>query len=222
MAASRPPDGASSWPPGRADRRPPSGRSRGCARLLVPRLRVRAAKGHAPEDAQDLTQGFFARLIEKGDLGDADRTRGRFRPSSSPPASTTSPTSTTARRRRSAEAASEFLHRSRGRAAHREVRAERVSQDVRSRVPRLVTGCEPCLARLAPEQVREHVGPERLTVLLTQHACALQVPMPLQRIRESGRHRDVPHAIAMTSRPAWSAWSSTRARPSAPWPATWT
>ena len=68
----------------------------------------------------------------------------------------------------------------------------------------------------------EHVGPERLTVLLTQHACALQVPMPLQRIRESGRHRDVPHAIAMTSRPAWSAWSSTRARPSAPWRATWT
>jgi DNA-directed RNA polymerase specialized sigma24 family protein len=36
-------------------------------------------KGHPPEDAQDLTQGFFARLIEKGDLGDADRSRGRFR-----------------------------------------------------------------------------------------------------------------------------------------------
>jgi hypothetical protein len=54
-----------------------------------------------------------------------------------------------------------------------------MSQDVRSRVPRLATGCEPCLARRALEQVREHVGPERLTVLLTQHACALQVPMPL-------------------------------------------
>jgi len=26
----------------------------------------------------------------------------------------------------------------------------------------------------------------------------------------------------MTSRPAWSAWSSTRARPSAPFRATWT
>jgi RNA polymerase sigma factor (sigma-70 family) len=36
-------------------------------------------KGHPPEDAQDLTQGFFWRLIEKGDLGDADRSRGRFR-----------------------------------------------------------------------------------------------------------------------------------------------
>jgi hypothetical protein len=36
------------------------------------------------------------------------------------------------------------------------------------------------------------------------------LPIPLQRMRESGRHRDVPHAIAMTSRPAWSAWWSTR------------
>ena len=73
-------------------------------------------------------------------------------------------------RRAEVAMAGEFLHRSRGRAAHREVRAERVSQDVRSRVPRLATGCEPCLARRALEQVREHVGPERLTVLLTQHA----------------------------------------------------
>jgi hypothetical protein len=105
-------------------------------------------------------------------------------------------------------------------------RIERCEQNVRrnkrSRVPRLVTGCEPCLARRALEQVREHVGPERLTVLLTQHACAPQVPMPPQRNRESGRHRDVPHAIAMTSRPPWSAWSSTSARPSALWRATWT
>lgn len=31
------------------------------------------------EEAEDLTQGFFARLIEKGDIGDADRSRGRFR-----------------------------------------------------------------------------------------------------------------------------------------------
>jgi len=36
-------------------------------------------RGYATEDAQDLTQGFFARLIEKGDLGAADRSRGRFR-----------------------------------------------------------------------------------------------------------------------------------------------
>lgn len=39
---------------------------------------VRRQSGSA-EEAEDLTQGFFARLIEKGDLGDADRSRGRFR-----------------------------------------------------------------------------------------------------------------------------------------------
>lgn len=36
-------------------------------------------RGYSTDDAQDLTQGFFARLIEKGDLGHADRSRGRFR-----------------------------------------------------------------------------------------------------------------------------------------------
>src|SRR3989475_9148345 len=36
-------------------------------------------KGHGPEDAQDLTQEFFARLLEKNYLGRADRQRGRFR-----------------------------------------------------------------------------------------------------------------------------------------------
>jgi RNA polymerase sigma-70 factor (ECF subfamily) len=36
-------------------------------------------RGHGPEQAQDLTQDFFARLLEKGLLAEADRTRGRFR-----------------------------------------------------------------------------------------------------------------------------------------------
>ena len=35
--------------------------------------------GHGPEDAQDLTQEFFARLLEKKYLKLADRERGRFR-----------------------------------------------------------------------------------------------------------------------------------------------
>lgn len=35
--------------------------------------------GHQPDDAQDLTQGFFARLLEKDYLCDADRERGKFR-----------------------------------------------------------------------------------------------------------------------------------------------
>jgi RNA polymerase sigma-70 factor (ECF subfamily) len=35
--------------------------------------------GHAPADAEDLTQAFFARLLEKRWLDAADRERGRFR-----------------------------------------------------------------------------------------------------------------------------------------------
>jgi RNA polymerase sigma-70 factor (ECF subfamily) len=37
------------------------------------------SSGHDAEAALDLTQGFFARLLEKGDVKQADRTRGRFR-----------------------------------------------------------------------------------------------------------------------------------------------
>jgi RNA polymerase sigma factor (sigma-70 family) len=36
-------------------------------------------QGHGPHDAQDLTQAFFARLLEKNYLGDVQRERGRFR-----------------------------------------------------------------------------------------------------------------------------------------------
>jgi RNA polymerase sigma-70 factor (ECF subfamily) len=36
-------------------------------------------KGHSPHDAQDLTQAFFARLLEKNYVAQADRQRGRFR-----------------------------------------------------------------------------------------------------------------------------------------------
>jgi RNA polymerase sigma factor (sigma-70 family) len=36
-------------------------------------------QGHSPEDAQDLTQEFFARLLAKNYLGDVDRGKGRFR-----------------------------------------------------------------------------------------------------------------------------------------------
>ncbi|MBI4324682.1 MAG: sigma-70 family RNA polymerase sigma factor [Chloroflexi bacterium] len=36
-------------------------------------------KGYRPEDAQDLTQEFFARLLAKQWVGMADRRRGRFR-----------------------------------------------------------------------------------------------------------------------------------------------
>lgn len=36
-------------------------------------------RGYAPEDAQDLTQGFFASFLEKNSIARADRGRGRFR-----------------------------------------------------------------------------------------------------------------------------------------------
>ena len=36
-------------------------------------------RGHDPERARDLTQDFFARLLEKGLLSEADPSRGRFR-----------------------------------------------------------------------------------------------------------------------------------------------
>ncbi len=36
-------------------------------------------RGHRAEDAQDLTQAFFARLLEKNAVGAADPRRGRFR-----------------------------------------------------------------------------------------------------------------------------------------------
>jgi RNA polymerase sigma-70 factor (ECF subfamily) len=36
-------------------------------------------RGYTAEEAGDLTQGFFAALLEKNYLADADRTRGRFR-----------------------------------------------------------------------------------------------------------------------------------------------
>lgn len=35
--------------------------------------------GNDPDEARDLTQGFFARLLEKRDIGSADPARGRFR-----------------------------------------------------------------------------------------------------------------------------------------------
>lgn len=36
-------------------------------------------RGYNPEDAQDLTQEFFARLLEKHSLADVDRAKGKFR-----------------------------------------------------------------------------------------------------------------------------------------------
>lgn len=50
-----------------------------CATYWYPLYAYVRRQGHAVEDAQDLTQGFFTALIEKRYLADFDQERGRFR-----------------------------------------------------------------------------------------------------------------------------------------------
>lgn len=50
-----------------------------CATYWLPLYTYVRRAGHGPEDAQDLTQEFFSRLLEKKYLKLADRERGRFR-----------------------------------------------------------------------------------------------------------------------------------------------
>jgi DNA-directed RNA polymerase specialized sigma24 family protein len=53
--------------------------SRLCSIYWYPVFAFVRRQGHTTDDAQEITQGFFARLIEKNDVGAADRSRGRFR-----------------------------------------------------------------------------------------------------------------------------------------------
>ena len=50
-----------------------------CERYWYPLYAYVRRRGHPPADAEDLVQGFFARLLEKRDLGGADPARGSFR-----------------------------------------------------------------------------------------------------------------------------------------------
>ena len=50
-----------------------------CSAYWRPLYAFARYSGHGPEDAQDLTQAFLAKVIETGGLGGADRDRGRFR-----------------------------------------------------------------------------------------------------------------------------------------------
>jgi len=50
-----------------------------CETYWYPLYAYARRRGHSPEDAQDLTQEFFARLLEKHWLARADREKGKFR-----------------------------------------------------------------------------------------------------------------------------------------------
>lgn len=50
-----------------------------CRAYWYPLYAFVRSRGHAAADAQDLTQAFFARIIETGGFASADRARGRFR-----------------------------------------------------------------------------------------------------------------------------------------------
>lgn len=50
-----------------------------CGQYWMPLYTYVRRRGHDVDDARDLTQAFFAKLLEKNDLRVADRARGRFR-----------------------------------------------------------------------------------------------------------------------------------------------
>jgi DNA-directed RNA polymerase specialized sigma24 family protein len=50
-----------------------------CEHYWYPLYAFVRRKGHDPDAARDLTQAFFARLLEKDTFGEADPARGRFR-----------------------------------------------------------------------------------------------------------------------------------------------
>lgn len=57
----------------------PEALARLCSLYWYPVFAFVRRQGYAADQAQDLTQGFFTRLLEKRELGQADRDRGRFR-----------------------------------------------------------------------------------------------------------------------------------------------
>ena len=50
-----------------------------CSLYWYPVFAFIRRRGHSADEAQDLTQGFFTRLLEKRELGHANQERGRFR-----------------------------------------------------------------------------------------------------------------------------------------------
>ncbi len=50
-----------------------------CQKYWYPLYAYVRRRGYSPEDAQDLTQAFFARLLERKSVAEARREKGRFR-----------------------------------------------------------------------------------------------------------------------------------------------
>src|SRR5437773_6729521 len=50
-----------------------------CRTYWFPLYAFLRRKGYSPHDAEDLTQSFFARILEKGYLKAVDRNKGKFR-----------------------------------------------------------------------------------------------------------------------------------------------
>lgn len=50
-----------------------------CKSYWYPLYAYARRRGYRADQAEDLTQGFFARFLEKHDVQDADRARGKFR-----------------------------------------------------------------------------------------------------------------------------------------------
>ncbi|MBW0000874.1 MAG: sigma-70 family RNA polymerase sigma factor [Verrucomicrobia bacterium] len=57
----------------------PEALARLCERYWQPLYAFARRRGHSPDDAQDLVQGFFEHLIESRALGTIDQAKGRFR-----------------------------------------------------------------------------------------------------------------------------------------------
>ena len=64
---------------GTADGRAPAALAELCEIYWLPLYGYLRSRGHRAEEAQDLTQGFFARLLETQAIRTADPARGRFR-----------------------------------------------------------------------------------------------------------------------------------------------
>lgn len=89
---------------------------------------------------------------------------------------------------------SKFLNRSWRRSSHRQMRAERVTQDVHALLRHLRS------ARRAQNAVLYHLSGQRLTVVLAQHVWAPQMPMIAERGRESDCEPHIPQSSALRCR----------------------